>query len=72
MLYASVKFITAYRAGALPDMVTFSPNGNCIFSANEGEPNDNYTLDPEGSITIVDIRPGFPTSTLAPLINPLF
>ncbi|GAB2579639.1 choice-of-anchor I family protein [Nitrincola alkalisediminis] len=57
-LDGSVKFITAYPAGALPDMVTFSPNGHYILSANEGEPNDDYTLDPEGSITIVDIRPG--------------
>lgn len=57
-LDGSVKFITAYPAGALPDMVTFSPNGHYILSANEGEPNDEYTIDPEGSITVVDIRAG--------------
>ncbi len=45
-----------YSAGALPDMVTFSPNGKYIVSANEGEPNDDYTVDPEGTITVIDVE----------------
>jgi len=41
-------------AGALPDMVTFTPDGQFILVANEGEPNDAYTNDPEGSITVIN------------------
>ena len=47
-----------FPAGALPDMVCFTPDGKYIVSANEGEPNKAYDNDPEGSITIVDISNG--------------
>lgn len=51
----TLTFLTAYGTGALPDMVTFSPDGKYLVSANEGEPNNDYTNDPYGSITIVNI-----------------
>ncbi len=56
-----VKKITV---GAMPDMVTFSPDGNYIISANEGEPNDAYTIDPIGSISIIDVKNNYTVKTL--------
>ncbi len=47
-------------AGALPDMLTFTPDGKFILVANEGEPNDAYTNDPEGSVTIINTSSWLP------------
>ena len=49
------KFLNKVQVGSLPDMVTFTPDGNKILVANEGEPNADYSVDPEGSISIIDI-----------------
>ena len=52
------SFAAAFTAGALPDMVTFSHDGQYLLSANEGEPSGDYTNDPEGSITVIDLSAG--------------
>lgn len=60
-LYRSddLSLLATYPAGALPDMVTLSSDGQTILTANEGEPSGDYTNDPEGSVTIVDISKGY-------------
>ncbi|MDU0368877.1 choice-of-anchor I family protein [Hymenobacter endophyticus] len=47
-------FLKQVTVGAMPDMITFSPNGKLILTANEGEPKSDYSLDPEGSVSIID------------------
>ena len=54
----SLEFISQVEAGALPDMLIFTPDGSKLLVANEGEPSDDYAVDPEGSVTVVDLSGG--------------
>jgi len=58
---AALVPISAVTVGAVPDMLTFTHKGRYVLVANEGEPksyNQADSVDPEGSISIIDLRDG--------------
>ena len=69
----NLQFLNAVPVGALPDFIVFSPDGRWVLAANEGEPNtyNDYgaetngpSIDPEGSITVIDLSTGVATPTV--------
>jgi hypothetical protein len=51
-------FLKQVKVGMMPDMITYNNAGTKVFTANEGEPNDAYTNDPDGSVSIIDVSGG--------------
>ncbi len=48
------NLLNSVAVGALPDSLTFTPDGTKLLVANEGEPSDDYSVDPEGSVSIIN------------------
>lgn len=69
----SLDYLGSVEAGPLPDMVGFTPDGNLVFSANEGEtpedPGDgdlrDFSADVPGSVTVADIRNGIGSAAVS-------
>lgn len=69
---STLQLITSVTVGALPDMLTFTPDGKRVLVANEGEPSGYGTppagtsyADPEGSISVITVNRSGSGSTLA-------
>lgn len=61
---ADGKLVSSVTVGALPDMLTFTPDGTKVVTADEGEPSDDYSVDPLGTVSIIDISGGAAAATV--------
>ena len=61
---ATGTLLSSRPVGATPRSLAFTPDGQRLLVANAGEPNSSYTVDPGGSISIIDLSNGPAAATV--------
>src|SRR5690606_3067331 len=56
---ADGAFLGSVEVGALPDMLTFTPDGSKVLVANEGEIVDAVPDTAMGTVSVIDVSGGF-------------
>lgn len=64
-------YLNQVVVGAMPDMICFTPSNQYILVANEGEPSDDYSSDPLGSVSVIDFRSGSATVLTQADVHPV-
>ncbi|MCT0216270.1 hypothetical protein KQ298_08030 [Synechococcus sp. CS-1330] len=52
----TLKEVAVVNTGFLTDSIRFSDDGRQLYVANEGQPNKDYSVDPIGSVSIIEIK----------------
>jgi 2',3'-cyclic-nucleotide 2'-phosphodiesterase (5'-nucleotidase family) len=60
----TLAVLGSVTVGALPDMLTFTPDGTKVLVANEAEFQEDGTAGAAGSVSIIDISGGIATATV--------
>lgn len=55
--------------GAVPDSLSFSPDGSRIVVAIEGEPDELYNVDPEGGVAVITVNAAAPASSTVQTVD---
>ncbi|MGJ8687569.1 MAG: esterase-like activity of phytase family protein, partial [Spongiibacteraceae bacterium] len=59
-----LSFSASFEVGAMPRALAFDFLGRYVLVANEGAPSDDYSVDPEGSVSVIDISDGVDVATV--------